>query len=133
MADLIIMKDFMAIIKKYYYQTFALVLLSIIALSAKAGEYHPTFKNEESTTFGAFTDNVMEPIEIVRHLFNAASIILGLFLMINAIQNYFKHKKSPHEATLSSVIIGFILGIVFMLLPFTYELAKAGNQQLGLW
>ena len=116
------------------YRLTAIILLSSLSLCAQAKEYMPSLgRGDGPPTLGTISANALEPIDMLRHLFNAASIILGIYLIISAIENYFKHRQSPHEASLSTVIIGFILGLIFLALPFTYQLAKAGNQQLGLW
>lgn len=120
-------------LKHCYYKVLTTINLVILSASSQAGEYTPKLNDQGPPTFNSVTDNVMGPIEIVRHLFNAASVILGFYLILAAVQGYLKHRKSPHEAPLSNVIVGVILGSIFMVLPFTYELAKAGNEQLGIW
>lgn len=100
-------------------------------LVAWGAEFTPALDQNKPVSVSSMSDNLMQPIEIVRHLCNAASILLGIYMIVSAVQNYFKHRRSPHEASLTTVILGLILGLIFLLLPLTYQIATQGEPLLG--
>lgn len=121
----------MVTIRGYINKIILTVFLMITQLTAWADEYEPVFGSNQPASVSSMSDNLMEPITMVRHLCNAASILLGIYMIIAAIQNYFKHRRTPHEASLTTVILGFIMGIIFLLLPLTYQIAVRGEALLG--
>lgn len=72
---------------------------------------------------GEVADNIRGPFEMARYFFNAGSYVLGIGFLIGSFFRFLKFRYNPQEAPLSSVIMLFLVGIAFILVPLSYQLS----------
>lgn len=82
-------------------------------------------------TLGGMANDAMGPIEILRHLFNAASVIVGASFLISAWFRYLRHRRNPQESPLGTVLVFAILGVALIAMPFLYQLSHQAAIQSG--
>ncbi len=98
-----------------------LMLVSSIALA----DHH-------AISLGGLANAAMGPVSILRYLFNAASVMVGVFFFIASWQRYLKHRRNPQETPLSTVVVFFILAIALVTLPFLHQLTMLASAYAGV-
>jgi|GEM_PF-1260418 hypothetical protein len=81
---------------------------------------------------GDISRNALVPLDFLRHIFNIASILLGVFLLLNALMRYFRHRQNPHEAPLSTVIVLALCGILLIVIPVAYRLSQQATTKAAV-
>jgi hypothetical protein len=89
--------------------------IGFLSMSAAWADY--------SGGLGAVADNIRGPFEVARYFFNAGSYVLGIGFLIGGFFRFLKFRYNPQEAPLSSVIVLFLVGVTFILIPLTYQLS----------
>ena len=79
-------------------------------------------------SLGGISENVLGPINILRHLFNIASIVLGIFLLLSAFNRYVRYRQNPQESPLSTVITWALLGVLLIVIPIAYHLSQEATE-----
>lgn len=76
---------------------------------------------------GQIAGNLLVPIGVVSQFMSSASILVGIACLFASVLRFVEYRSNPLARPLSNVIILFIIGIVFLCLPFLYKLAETGN------
>lgn len=104
---------------------FKIALSIILTLSVSLAFAH------SGITLGGMADDAMGPISILRHLFNAASVVVGLFFLMSAWLRYLRHRKNPMESPLGTVLVFAVLGLALIAMPFLYQLSHQAAVSSG--
>jgi len=86
---------------------------------------------QQAAGIGLVAGNMLAPIDMLRQMMNAASIILGLYMLTAAITRYFRFRQNPQESPISTVIMWGILGIVLIVIPLLHHFAVVAAVQTG--
>ena len=46
---------------------------------------------------GLVADSLLGPLSMLREMMNAASILIGIYLLASAFMRYLRHRKNPQE------------------------------------
>ncbi len=76
--------------------------------------------------FGDVANNLMEPVSVVSQFVSTGAIIIGMCCLFGSFLRYLQYRINPLAAPISSVLILLVIGIVLVLLPWTYKLTQSG-------
>jgi len=80
------------------------------------------------TGFGAMAGQIVQgPLTIVMNFMNDACYVAGVVLLLVGFNKYLRYRQNPQETPISTPIVYFILGVVVILLPFSYYLVQRVN------
>ena len=84
------------------------------------------YNDEEATGLGRMASHMIQgPMTILMHFIDDACYVAGIVLLLVGFNKYMRHRQNPQEIPISTPIVYFILGIVIILLPFSYYLVQA--------
>jgi hypothetical protein len=106
-------------------------LLLILGASAFA---QATFSSTPlvSGALGGVANNMREPIDAARYVFNAGSYILGAGFLVGGFFRFMRFRQNPQEAPLGSVFALLVIGIILVALPLSYQLTHHFSVQGGM-
>lgn len=73
-----------------------------------------------SPTIGEFATSLMEPVSILNKFMNTACMMLGIMCLFSALLRYMQYRVNRVAMPLGSVMLMFVLGLLFLALPFVY-------------
>ena len=83
-------------------------------------------------SLGGVASHMTDPLEGMRHVFNVASILLGVFLLLAAFNRYMRHRQNPIESPLGTVILWAVLGILLIIIPIAYQLSQEATMRAAV-
>ena len=84
-------------------------------------------------SFGSVAQNITEPIEVVSGFVSVGSLIVGVACLFASIVKYFEHRRSPLYVPISTVVWLVIIGLLLLILPFSYIITENGIPFSSLW
>ncbi len=73
-----------------------------------------------SLSFGEVADNIAQPIEVIISFVSVGCLIVGFACFFAALVKYFEHRRSPLHVPFSTVVWLVIIGLLLLILPFSY-------------
>ena len=110
--------------KKTKFILFILLLLIDVTAFAFYGQH-------SQVGLGNVAGDLLGPLGLLRHLFNIASLILGVVMLISGFSRYLRYRKNPQESPLSTVLLWFFLGLVLIAIPLLHYAAIIAAQKTG--
>ena len=84
-------------------------------------------------SFGQIAENITEPIEVVSGFVSVGCLIVGVACLFASIVKYVEYRRNPLATPLSKVIWFFIIGLLFLILPFAYIITENGIPFSTFW
>jgi len=82
--------------------------------------------DDETTGFGTMASHMVQgPMTILMHFIDDACYVAGIVLLLVGFSKFMRYRRNPQETPISTPIVYFILGVLVILLPFSYYLVQA--------
>lgn len=81
---------------------------------------------DEMVGIGGMAEHLLEPVSVVSDFIGTASIVVGAACLFGSVIRYTQYRVNPLAFPLSTVVVLFIIGVILVLLPFTYKLTGYG-------
>ncbi|MCD6045061.1 MAG: icmD [Gammaproteobacteria bacterium] len=82
---------------------------------------------QAAPSLGDVSHAALGPLTGVQKMLIAISMIAGIAFLMGAVMQYMDHRKNPIQVTLSKPIIYFILGVVFIIIPYWSQLSASAK------
>lgn len=107
-----------------------IVSILLLTLSGLMCAYSPGSSQPQG--IGLMATSMLEPINMLRQLMNAASIIVGIYLLISAFTRYLRFRQNPQESPIGTVFFWAILGVILIAIPLAYHFAMMAAAHTGM-
>lgn len=77
--------------------------------------------------------NATEPLQNVAGFVAVGSLLVAIFCFFAAIIRYFSYRSNPLAVPFGKVMWLVIMGLLLLILPFSYMLTGNGMDLLSLW
>lgn len=85
----------------------------------------------QGASLGSISQATLGPLHFLRYMFNAASVLVGVFMVMTSVARFMRYRQNPQETSLSYVIVLFILGLSLAIAPLLYDLSTAASIHTG--
>jgi hypothetical protein len=104
-------------------QLFCFIALSALMISVQA----------HGVSLGQASANALRPVQLLREVFSAAAVLLGIYFIFSGVQRYMRHRRNKQEQPIGRVIMCFAVGFAFigLTLAYRYSVTTAGEHGMG--
>jgi intracellular multiplication protein IcmD len=82
---------------------------------------------EAAPSLGDVSQTALEPLSGIKKIMVAISVIAGIAFLMGAVIQYRDHRKNPIQVTISKPIVYFILGVIFIAIPYITGISSSAK------
>ncbi len=82
---------------------------------------------QAAPSLGDVSQTALEPLTGLKKIIVAISVIAGIAFLMGAVIQYRDHRKNPMQVTLSKPIVYFILGVIFIVIPYAADISSSAK------